>query len=57
MRQPFEPDKYPAFLAERSGATVIVLAASVGSMPEAIDYFALFDYNINALTTALNRKD
>ena len=53
VKQPFEPDKYPAFLAEKSGATVVVLAASVGTIPEATDYFALFEYNVKALSRAL----
>ena len=31
VRQPFEPEKTPAFLGSKSGARVIVLAASVGA--------------------------
>ena len=53
LKQPFEPDRYPAFLADKAGAKVIVLAASVGAMPEAADFFALFDYNVKALARAL----
>ena len=53
LKQPFEPDQYPAFLADKAGAKVIVLAASVGAMPEAVDFFALFDYNVKALARAL----
>jgi ABC-type Zn uptake system ZnuABC Zn-binding protein ZnuA len=53
VKQPFEPDKVPAFLAERTGGIVVVLAASVGSVPEANDYFALFDFNVRALLRAL----
>ena len=49
VRQPFEPAKLPAFLASKAGAKVVVLAASVGAVPEAADYFALFDYNVKAL--------
>jgi ABC-type Zn uptake system ZnuABC Zn-binding protein ZnuA len=52
VKQPFEPDKYPAFLAEKAGGKVVVLAASVGTIPEAADYFALFDYNVKALSAA-----
>lgn len=52
VRQPFEPKKIPAFLASKSGAHVVVLAASVGAVPEATDYFALFDYNVKALSQA-----
>lgn len=49
VRQPTEPARYPAFLAERTGAAIVVLAASVGAAPEASDYLALFDYNVKAL--------
>ena len=49
VRQPFEPAKYAAFLASKGGAKVVVLAASVGAVPEAADYFALFDYNVKVL--------
>jgi ABC-type Zn uptake system ZnuABC Zn-binding protein ZnuA len=52
VRQPFEPEKYPAFLAQRSGARVVVLAASVGAVPEAADYVALFDYDVKQLANA-----
>lgn len=53
VKQPFEPDKYPAYLADKAGATVVVLAASVGSMAEAADYFGLFDHNVTVLSAAL----
>lgn len=56
VKQPFEPDKYPAFLAEKAGGAVVVLAASVGTIPEAADYFALFDYNVTALSTAFTER-
>ena len=49
LRQPTEPARYPAFLAERTGAAIVVLAASVGAMPGADDYLALFDANVRAL--------
>ena len=49
VRQPTEPARYPAFLAERTGAAVVVLAASVGALPGADDYLALFDANVRAL--------
>jgi ABC-type Zn uptake system ZnuABC Zn-binding protein ZnuA len=57
VKQPFEPDKYPSFLAERGGATVAVLAASVGALPEAADYLALFDYDVRTLAAAFRGKD
>ena len=49
VRQPTEPARYPAFLAERTGAAVVVLAASVGALPGADDYLSLFDANVRAL--------
>lgn len=49
VRQPTEPARYPSFLAERTGAAIVVLAASVGAAPEASDYLGLFDYNVKAL--------
>lgn len=52
VKQSFEPEKYPAFLAARANGKIVVLVASVGALPEAADYFALFDYNVKALAAA-----
>ena len=52
VREPHEPQRTPAFVAEKTGATVVTLAASVGALPEAGDYLALFDANIDALAKA-----
>jgi ABC-type Zn uptake system ZnuABC Zn-binding protein ZnuA len=52
VRQPNEPLKHAQFLADKSGAKLLVLAASVGAVREASDYLALFDYNIGALAQA-----
>ena len=49
VRGPHEPLQHAQFLAGKSGAKLVVLAASVGAVPQANDYFALFDYNIGAL--------
>jgi ABC-type Zn uptake system ZnuABC Zn-binding protein ZnuA len=49
VRQPHEPEKNVAFLAQRTGAAVVVLAASVGALPGADDYMSLFDANVAAL--------
>jgi len=51
-RQPHEPAKDAAFVAQRTGGVVAVLAASVGAMPGADDYVSLFDVNIAALRAA-----
>ena len=37
------------------GGEVLVLAPSVGGTKEAIDYIALFDYNVNTVLTALKK--
>ena len=49
LRQPTEPPRYPLFLAEKTGAAIVVLAASVGALPGADDYLGLFDANVRAL--------
>jgi ABC-type Zn uptake system ZnuABC Zn-binding protein ZnuA len=53
LHEPYEPGESPQFLAERLGVPVIALAPSVGSMPGADSYFALFDLNLAAIATAL----
>ena len=56
VRQPHEPERDARFLATRAGATVVVLAGSVGALPAAQDYFTLFDINIAALLAAQGRR-
>jgi ABC-type Zn uptake system ZnuABC Zn-binding protein ZnuA len=53
LRQPHEPAKNTEFLARKSGAHVVQLAASVGAVAEARDYFSLFDFNVAALTAVV----
>lgn len=52
IKQPFEPEQLPNMLADKTGAVVVSLAPSVGSVPQAGDYFSLIDYNVNALVAA-----
>ena len=52
IRQPHEPERDVAFLAQRTGSKVVVLASSVGATANARDYLALFDDNISALIAA-----
>lgn len=47
------PPKAADTLAERSGATVVMLSQSVGDTKEATDYVQMLEYNVNALATAL----
>jgi ABC-type Zn uptake system ZnuABC Zn-binding protein ZnuA len=52
VRQPHEPEKNATFVAEKAGATVVLLAGSVGALPSASDYLSLFDSNVGALLAA-----
>lgn len=52
IRQPFDPESMPRLLAQKSGAKIVVLAASVGALPPARDYFAMMEYNVAALAAA-----
>jgi hypothetical protein len=54
VRQPLEPQRDAVFLAQRTGAKMVVLAASVGALPAAADYFSLFDTNVAALVAAVS---
>jgi ABC-type Zn uptake system ZnuABC Zn-binding protein ZnuA len=53
VQEPFEPEETSQLLARRTGASVVKLAPSVGSMAAAADYRALFDYNVETLARAL----
>lgn len=53
VREPFEPEEAPRFLAERTGARLVVLAPSVGAVEGTGDYFALFEHNVRVLAEAL----
>jgi ABC-type Zn uptake system ZnuABC Zn-binding protein ZnuA len=52
VREPREPERNLAFLAEKTGARIVLLAGSVGAAPSVDDYLALFDFNIAALLAA-----
>ncbi len=54
IRQPHEPQKNADFVAAKARVPVVLLAASVGAVPQAADYLSLFDYNVKALA-ALTR--
>ena len=55
IREPHEPKRDVAFVAGKAGASVVTLAASVGALPQASDYIALFDANVDALIAAAAR--
>jgi ABC-type Zn uptake system ZnuABC Zn-binding protein ZnuA len=56
LHEPYEPDESPRFLAEKLGVPVVTLAPSVGSMPGADSYFAMFDLNLASIGAALAKS-
>jgi len=56
VREPQEPERDVAFVASKTGALVVKLAASVGALPRTDDYIALFDANVGALTSAAAKQ-
>ena len=52
VREPHEPERDVAFVAGKTGASIVVLAASVGALPRTDDYISLFDANVEALLSA-----
>lgn len=54
IKEPYESDQIPRLLSRKTGAAVATLVSSVGAVPQAQNYFSLFDYNIKALAEALN---
>lgn len=53
LRETYEPEDAPRFVATRIGGSVIALAAGVGAVPEAADYVGLFEYNVRMLLRGL----
>jgi ABC-type Zn uptake system ZnuABC Zn-binding protein ZnuA len=49
VREPHEPERDVAFVANKAGAAIVTLAASVGALPRTGDYIALFDRNVEVL--------
>jgi ABC-type Zn uptake system ZnuABC Zn-binding protein ZnuA len=56
VREPHEPERDVAFVAQKTGASVVVLAATVGGLPAARDYFSLFENNVGALVEAAGAR-
>ena len=52
VREPHEPRRDVDFVTDKAGAKVVTLAASVGALPEASDYLALFEADVAALLAA-----
>jgi ABC-type Zn uptake system ZnuABC Zn-binding protein ZnuA len=55
IREPHEPKRDVEFVASKTGASVVTLAASVGALPHAGDYISLFDTNVETLRAAAGR--
>jgi ABC-type Zn uptake system ZnuABC Zn-binding protein ZnuA len=53
MMEPYFDKKTPMFIAEKTGAKVVVAYPSVGGTTGLDDYFKLFDRNVAALVEAL----
>jgi zinc/manganese transport system substrate-binding protein len=53
--EPYFDLKTPQSIARETGGKVLVLTPSVGGVKEAGSYIALFDYNINLLTSSLKQ--
>jgi zinc/manganese transport system substrate-binding protein len=54
--EPYFDLKTPKYMQEKTGANVVVVYPSVGGLPAIKDYFALFDYDIDALVKALGEQ-
>jgi zinc/manganese transport system substrate-binding protein len=53
MVEPYFDTKTPNSIASNTGAKVLIMPPSVGGVPQASDYFKLFDYDINLLVDAI----
>ena len=52
IREPLEPERDVAFVADSVGAKIVTLASSVGALPTATDYISMFDTDVEALISA-----
>ncbi|MDQ1272005.1 MAG: zinc/manganese transport system substrate-binding protein [Planctomycetota bacterium] len=52
----FRERKIPEFVANQTGAKVVILPIMVGGLKEIDDYLTFFDYTINLIVSALNAK-
>ena len=56
LHERYEPEEASRFMAQKLGVPMLRLAISVGSLPDARDYFALFDYNVASIANALRMQ-
>jgi ABC-type Zn uptake system ZnuABC Zn-binding protein ZnuA len=51
--EPYFDHKTPNYIAQKTGAKVLLFYPSVGGIPAITDYFALFDTDVDAFVTAV----
>jgi len=56
IREPFYENKIPAFIASKTGASVLTLPTSVEGVNGVKDYFGLFDYIIDNLISTFTEQ-
>jgi zinc/manganese transport system substrate-binding protein len=56
LMEPYFDERTPRAVAQKTGATLLRFIPSVGGVPEAKDYIALFDYDVKLLADALAAK-
>jgi ABC-type Zn uptake system ZnuABC Zn-binding protein ZnuA len=54
IMEPYHERSIPDLLARQTGATVLVLAPTVGATPGTDDYVALFETDVTRLVEALS---
>jgi len=55
VREPQFPEKVPALIAEKTGATLVKLPIMPGGVPDTATYLAEMDYIVNTIATALKK--
>jgi len=56
LMEPYFDERSPRAVAQKTGATLLRFVPSVGGVPQAKDYIALFDYDVKILADALAAK-
>ena len=56
LMEPYFDSKTPKAVSDKTGATLLTFIPSVGGVPEAKDYVALFDYDVKLLADTLAAK-
>ncbi len=56
LMEPYFDQKTPKSVAEKTGAQLLTFIPSVGGVPEAKDYIALFDYDVRLLADTLSAQ-